>query len=334
MYKRQIEGCVEVVSDQGPPSDLNCFIDGRDVVLTWENRGKYEKIEVLDQDNVIAVLPGDSNSYRISNLSCRRSYDFQLIAYPSCRGYDPIRSQKCTNLIVGPCCPHDFNCRVDGRDATLTWSLCEEYDFIELWQNGNLTETLPGDAQTFQIEDLPCGEYEFKIVPFCENRSCEATCRVLIEFQPPSGFSACVCSEDICPCSQHSAGNDVLLSWTNQTKYDYIVVSDVSFETPAITEIQAREPGKEQILIRGVEPPGEHIYILSVRCGEDSWDSEPIKVNVPPLGLFIYTGDANNDGSIDVGDSIFLLSYLFRGTPLPSCAKACDTNDDLSLIHI
>lgn len=42
-------------------------------------------------------------------------------------------------------------------------------------------------------------------------------------------------------------------------------------------------------------------------------------------------GDANSDGSIDIGDSVFILSSLFAGGPEPACGDAADTNDDGSI---
>ena len=38
-------------------------------------------------------------------------------------------------------------------------------------------------------------------------------------------------------------------------------------------------------------------------------------------------GDSNDDGRIDVSDSIFTLSYLFLGGPAPPCFDAADIDD-------
>jgi photosystem II stability/assembly factor-like uncharacterized protein len=42
-------------------------------------------------------------------------------------------------------------------------------------------------------------------------------------------------------------------------------------------------------------------------------------------------GDANSDGTIDVGDAIYLLNYLFKNGPLPDPPQAGDANGDLVL---
>jgi hypothetical protein len=39
-------------------------------------------------------------------------------------------------------------------------------------------------------------------------------------------------------------------------------------------------------------------------------------------------GDSNNDGSTDISDSMYLLSYLFGAGNAPDCLEACDINDD------
>jgi hypothetical protein len=53
--------------------------------------------------------------------------------------------------------------------------------------------------------------------------------------------------------------------------------------------------------------------------------------HVPLFGdsrLLLRRGDANSDGLVDLGDSVWLLSWLFLGGPPPPCLKAGDTNDD------
>ena len=43
---------------------------------------------------------------------------------------------------------------------------------------------------------------------------------------------------------------------------------------------------------------------------------------------FFLRGDANDDTSIDIADSVFTLKYLFAGSLRPRCLDALDTNDD------
>lgn len=39
-------------------------------------------------------------------------------------------------------------------------------------------------------------------------------------------------------------------------------------------------------------------------------------------------GDANNDGKINVGDAVYLISYIFRGGPAPAYLDCADPNND------
>jgi hypothetical protein len=47
---------------------------------------------------------------------------------------------------------------------------------------------------------------------------------------------------------------------------------------------------------------------------------------VPPVPF--RRGDANDDGTFDISDAVFILGFLFMGSEGPSCEKAADTNDD------
>jgi hypothetical protein len=42
-------------------------------------------------------------------------------------------------------------------------------------------------------------------------------------------------------------------------------------------------------------------------------------------------GDANNDGATNVGDAVFVISYVFRGGAAPFCIAEGDANDDCAI---
>jgi alpha-glucosidase (family GH31 glycosyl hydrolase) len=67
--------------------------------------------------------------------------------------------------------------------------------------------------------------------------------------------------------------------------------------------------------------------VLGGNSGEPQ--SSMYTVFVAPVldGLFAR-GDPNADGSSDLADPVFLLSYLFGGTAAPPCMKSADANDD------
>jgi len=45
-------------------------------------------------------------------------------------------------------------------------------------------------------------------------------------------------------------------------------------------------------------------------------------------GHLFVRGRANDDGRVDVSDSVFVLTYLFLGGPAPACLDGADMNDD------
>ena len=43
--------------------------------------------------------------------------------------------------------------------------------------------------------------------------------------------------------------------------------------------------------------------------------------------IIMRRGDANNDGTVDVSDAVYINSYLFQGGPTPPCMNQADAND-------
>ncbi len=39
-------------------------------------------------------------------------------------------------------------------------------------------------------------------------------------------------------------------------------------------------------------------------------------------------GDANNDGTVNLSDPIYITDWLYRGGPVPPCKNGADANDD------
>jgi hypothetical protein len=48
--------------------------------------------------------------------------------------------------------------------------------------------------------------------------------------------------------------------------------------------------------------------------------------SVPPL-----PGDANKDGSVNVGDAVYIINYVFKGGPKPVIPNWGDTNADCAI---
>lgn len=61
--------------------------------------------------------------------------------------------------------------------------------------------------------------------------------------------------------------------------------------------------------------------------GESDGKSTTVTLLAPGTPEFLR-GNANGDGSVDIGDSIFTLGWLFLGTAEPLCLDAANVNDD------
>ncbi|MBN1418883.1 MAG: dockerin type I repeat-containing protein [Planctomycetes bacterium] len=59
----------------------------------------------------------------------------------------------------------------------------------------------------------------------------------------------------------------------------------------------------------------------------DPQEKKAIDFEVRPLTLFT-PGEVNGDGQLDIGDAVFILSYLFSDGPAPACESAANVNGD------
>jgi len=67
---------------------------------------------------------------------------------------------------------------------------------------------------------------------------------------------------------------------------------------------------------------GKYTLIVS-----DPQEKKSFELEVRPLTRFI-PGEVNGDGQLDLGDAIFILSYLFSSGPAPECESAANVNGD------
>jgi len=68
----------------------------------------------------------------------------------------------------------------------------------------------------------------------------------------------------------------------------------------------------------------EYTYTVTVDCA--SRGILTVEGSVTIAGL--CTGDANGDRSVDVGDAVYIISYIFRNGPAPVLPRAADVNAD------
>jgi hypothetical protein len=74
----------------------------------------------------------------------------------------------------------------------------------------------------------------------------------------------------------------------------------------------------------GYDTPME-VNFYTVFSHPDPQDDPTTPVEQPPP--LYMRGDANADGTQDLSDAVYVLSYLFSGGPPPTCIKSADSND-------
>jgi hypothetical protein len=70
---------------------------------------------------------------------------------------------------------------------------------------------------------------------------------------------------------------------------------------------------------------GTNMIILATNADRESADIDWIAFSTSASFLRM---DAAADGTIDIADALFVLSYLFVGGAVPTCLDAADGNDD------
>lgn len=72
-----------------------------------------------------------------------------------------------------------------------------------------------------------------------------------------------------------------------------------------------------------LSPDGKYLFFNSKKTGDLGLNAYWVDA-----GFLCRSGDANNSGSIDILDVIYLINYLFRGGPEPEPWIAGDSNND------
>ena len=141
----------------------------------------------------------------------------------------------------------------------------------------------------------------------------------------------------------------------NQTPYFLETTPDtqiIAYGDQVINRLAAEDPDLDPLVLNLISPPANAVFVDSGN-GAASMIFTPDSTQVWGMYLFRYVatdpvgaadtllnwirvvaflrGDSNSDGTVDVGDISFLISYVFRGGAAPVSLEAADVNSDTTV---
>ncbi len=120
-------------------------------------------------------------------------------------------------------------------------------------------------------------------------------------------------------CSETDA-NVVTLTWSAPLSYDDVVVRRGGVEIAIV-------PGGQSFFVDSAVGNGTRAYTVAGRTSAGTSGESACSVVVTGLTTPFLRGDASDDGVVNLGDPITILSFLFSNGPPFACDDAADSND-------
>ena len=110
------------------------------------------------------------------------------------------------------------------------------------------------------------------------------------------------------------------LNWTASWSETWLTAFPASGTAPSTITVKV----SAEIL-----PEGDYIDTIWIESVEASNSPYPIEVIFDVNSCLGMCGDANNDGTFNISDAVWIIGYIFVGGPQPIPVKACgDANGD------
>lgn len=77
-------------------------------------------------------------------------------------------------------------------------------------------------------------------------------------------------------------------------------------------------------------PPVENVVVVAGAAEPPVLDDGSVFLS-PVYGVPLIRGDCNDDGMVDIADTIWIIAQLFDNGPVSTCTAACDANGDSGL---
>jgi hypothetical protein len=227
----------------------------------------------------------------------------------------------------------------------LYWTTSSAFDSFDIVCDGVVVATLPGDATSY--------------IHFCDPDStgcCTVVgtvCGITVESEPcccqPAGPCLEFEGDYRISCAPNGAGYELSFEFINLsglTVHKAVIPGEISTPSgtatigPNVTifdpELQQGDLGSIVVSIAG-PVAGEVLtvpFALLHKNDDGSVEeccSDEVVIEIPPCEQEFIRCDNNRDGGCDIGDAIFLLTFLFLNGAPCSCLDACDCNDDGSV---
>ena len=101
---------------------------------------------------------------------------------------------------------------------------------------------------------------------------------------------------------------------------------------PRADPVIARDGNRGRVAFAYQTNPADPTYVPdpkgAVAAEMIAWIMTQIPEIEPVTDIYVWMGNVNGDGAVNIADAVALLQYLFAGGKPPVCAKAADANDD------
>lgn len=282
-------------------------------------------IEITNSNSPLsAVAPGTA-----TNASIPGNYSVDIICITAFdAANNPIETMCC-----GGCAVQDLSCTppAGGPGSTfLQWTNSGNYSAINISVNGQLAQTLAGNATSVTIAGLDPGCNTLCVTPQVGGNDCPETC-----CEAWGGALPCV---PILSCTETSNSTVAITwnpSWTcNGVGYFCTNFQQVTISVESIlgTNNYLLNPFASSFRLTGLDL-GNYAYTICLEvvgmadeyCCTVGCILCPVPKN--PDDVEYRRGDPTDDGTVDLGDVIKTLGYLFLNASV-ECTRSADVNDD------
>lgn len=300
------------------PEDLTCSLlaTAPGIFVSWTNLDSYSSIEVYVDGTLYTTLPGSATSTAITGLApglhevCLRVYKLGTYLGTVCCEID--------TTVIGEL-PEEMTCSLlaTAPGVLVSWINLDSYSSIEVIVDGTLYATLPGSATSTIVTGLPAGLHEiclrvFKLGSYLGMVCCEI--EVGVTGEEPADLE----------CGPLPGAPGIQVTWTIMDSY-------TSIEIYVDGALDQTLPGTaSSAAVLGLSTGVHEICVLAYKNGLPLPEVCCTVTIGDPVIRFVR-GDCNGDTMFNIGDPIAILDTVISGTFFPQCRDACDANDDGSL---